>query len=318
MEINIAYACNDAYIMQTGISMISLFENNKDIEHIRVYFIDMGTTEGSRKDLQDIVDKYDREMLVIPFTEWEDDLPVDSTGRHIKSVYAKIFFGRIQGIDRILYIDSDTVVVGSLKDLWNIDMEKYAIAGVQTINTPTAKAKIGLDKDALVINDGVALLNLALWRKLNYEEKCIDFIKKWNGNPPVLSEGTINAVCQENLGRLDLQYNLTSLSKDFTKKEIEIVTGTDYYSQSEIDYAINNPCIIHFVSGFHERPWCKNSTHPFKARYLEYKRVSKWEDTDLSESKLPTRVKTIKFLHNILPTSVFCYFYMRFGRSNRR
>lgn len=318
MEVNIAYACNDAYIMQTGISMISLFENNKDIEHIRIYFIDMGVTKDSRKDLQDIVDKYNREMIIIPFTEWEKKLPVDSTGRHIKSVYAKIFFGRIQDIDRILYIDSDTVVVDSLGELWNTDMDRYAIAGVQTINTPIAKERIGLNIDDLVINDGVALLNLKLWRELSYEKKCIDFIRKWNGNPPVLSEGTINSVCQNSLGKLDLRYNLTSVSIDFHQKEIEIITGTAYYSQKEIDNAILNPCIIHYVSGFHERPWCRNSTHPFKEQYFKYKKKSKWTDVELLEAKRSTRIRMTKFLHDILPIKVFCFFYNHFGKSNRK
>ena len=36
---NIAYSCNDYYVPQTGISMISLFENNKEVDDICVYLI---------------------------------------------------------------------------------------------------------------------------------------------------------------------------------------------------------------------------------------------------------------------------------------
>ena len=117
MKVNVAYACNDAYIMHTGISIISLLENNKDIEEICIYFIDMGISEKSKIDLEEIADKYSRQLIIIPFSDWEGDLPVDSTGRHIKSVYAKIFFGRIPDIDRILYIDSDTIVADSIRKL---------------------------------------------------------------------------------------------------------------------------------------------------------------------------------------------------------
>ena len=317
MNVNVAYACNDAYMMHTGISMISLFENNRDIEHITVYFIDMGISDQSKCDLHEITDLYGRNLIIIPFQQWESDLPVSSTGRHIKSVYAKIFFGRIEGIDRILYIDSDTVIVDSIKNLWTTDMEKAAIGGVQTVNTPFQKNKIGLNKDSLVINDGIVLMNLKLWREYKLEEKCIDFIKSCGGNPPVLSEGTINAVCQNFLYRLGIRYNLTSLSRDYSIREIELITETVYYSQAEVSDAINHPCIIHYVASFHERPWCKGSTHPFRNEYLKYKQISKWAQEPLSQGKRTMRTKTVAFLHKILPMRVFNFIVKSIVRTNR-
>lgn len=317
MKINIAYACNEAYIVQTGISMLSLFENNKKIEEIVIYFIDMGTTEESKNDLKEIAREYNRKLIIIPFSDWENELPVDSTGRHIKSVYAKIFFGRIKEIDRILYIDSDTVIVDDLQELWDTKMGICAIAGVQTVNTLAMRQKIELTKDDLVINDGIVLIDLALWRQYKYEKRCIEFIKKWNGNPPVLSEGTINAVCKDYIYKLDLKYNLTSMSKDYSAKEIKLISNADYYTQDEIEKAAAEPCIIHYVSGFHERPWCKNSTHPFKDEYLKYKKMSKWKDKPLEDGKLSKRTKFTARLHRILPTFLFCRLYHWFGRSNR-
>lgn len=317
MEVNVAYACNDAYMIHTGISLISLFENNQDIDQITVFFIDMGISKESRGALQSIVDKYERKLVIIPFIDWELELPVNSTGRHIKSVYAKIFFGRIQGINKILYIDSDTVVVSSIKELWNIDMRNYAIAGVQTINTPAVKKKIGLKQDDFVMNDGVALLNLNMWRKMGFEKKCIDYIEKWNGLPPVLSEGTINAICQKYMYKLDVRYNLTSACTDYSSKELRLVAGTEYYNEQGIEEAIKKPCIIHYVSGFHERPWCENSTHPFKDEYLKYKQLSQWVDTPLEESKLSIRTKFVAAIHRALPTCAFVFLYKLWGRANK-
>lgn len=317
MKVNVAYACNDAYIMHTGISIISLLENNKDIEEICIYFIDMGISEKSKIDLEEIVDKYSRQLIIIPFSDWEGDLPVDSTGRHIKSVYAKIFFGRIPDIDRILYIDSDTIVADSIRKLWNTNMDKYAIAGVETINTPNAKRKIKLKVDDLVINDGVALMNLKLWREKNFEKKCLNFVKKWNGNPPVLSEGTINSVCKGYICRLNLKYNLTSAAIDYSAKEIELLTGCSYYSQEQINSAVKSPCIIHYVSGFHNRPWNKKSTHPFKQYYLKYKKISKWKDIPLGEGKLSKKTRLIYYMHRIMPYQIFVGIYKKIGKANR-
>ena len=41
MKLNILYGCDDNYAPYTGISMTSLFENNRDIEEITVYFAAM-------------------------------------------------------------------------------------------------------------------------------------------------------------------------------------------------------------------------------------------------------------------------------------
>ena len=42
---NIAYSCDNAYVEQTGISLISVFENNKDEKEIVVYLISKGITK---------------------------------------------------------------------------------------------------------------------------------------------------------------------------------------------------------------------------------------------------------------------------------
>lgn len=317
MRVNIAYACNEAYMIHTIISLISLFENNTNIDRIVIYFIDMGISLKSQEELEDIVRKYHRELVIISFTDWEDELPVKSTGRHIKSVYAKIFFGRIKDIDRILYIDSDTVIVDGIQELWNTDMGIHAIAGVETINTFKARSKIELSQKDLVINDGIVLINLNLWRKYEFEKRCIDFIRKWKGDPPVLSEGTINAVCKGYIYKLSLRYNLTSASKDFTAKEIEKITGSQYYTQEEINFAVKNPCIIHYVTGFHNRPWNEDSTHPLKDEYLKYKGLSKWADNKLCKNKMNKKIRFVYYLHKFLPNKVFFILYKTFGKSYR-
>ena len=317
MRISVAYACNEKYMIQTEISIISLFENNMEIDEIIIYFIDMGITELSRRNLKELIDIYHGRLNIIPFSRWESDLPVGNTGRHIKSVYAKLFFGRINDLERILYIDSDTVIVDSIRVLWEMDMQKCVIAGVQTVSTLKTKEKIGLSKNDLVINDGVVLIDLNKWRKYNFEEKCIEFIKRWKGNPPILSEGTINFVCRGYLRRLSLRFNTTSACKDYTSNEIVLMTGMDYYSQKEMDEAAKNPCIIHYASGFHKRPWIFGSTHPYREEYLKYRKLSKWSSKPLEKSQFMKRERLVYWIHRILPQKLFMHLYIKFGRNNR-
>ncbi len=305
MIINVAYACNEAYMEQQTVSLTSLFENNQQIEAIHIYFIDMGITEQSKEELKKLANKYRRELEIIPFRSIVYDLDVKDTGRHIESVYAKLFFGRIRGIDKILYLDSDTIVADTLKPLWEADLGDCVCAGVETVHTAMDNKVMGLSQNDIAVNDGVILMDLLAWREGNYLTKCLDYIGKYNGSPPVLSEGTINNVCKGRIKILDPRYNLMNALVGGNAKKIMKIMGRTYYSQHIIDDATENPVIIHYLKGFTNRPWCKDCRHPLKDEYLKYRAMTKWANTPLADIKLPFRLKVLHFLYNNLPVIFF-------------
>ncbi len=305
IRINVAYACNEAYMEQTTVSLVSLFENNKNIEKIVIYFIDMGITKESAAEMNRLVESYGHTLIVIPFDKIAYDINVDNTGRHIQSVYAKLFFGRIEEIDRIIYLDSDIVVNDSLMPLWNLDLGDCVCAGVETIHTIEDNRRIGLTPEERAINDGMVLMDLKAWRDGDYLLKCMEYIKCYNGNPPVLSEGTINAVCKGKILIIDPRYNLMSGIVGETSKRIECLTGRKYYSQEILDNATKNPCIIHYLSGFYNRPWCEQCSHPMKDIYLKFRKKTKWRNAPLQKKKLSRRVKLIGLAYYHLPMSIF-------------
>lgn len=315
MNINVAYACNEAYMEQTSVSLISLFEHNRDLDGVNVYFIDMGITTESAEDLKELVQSFGGQLFIIPFDDIAFDLNVRSTGRHTQSVYAKIFFGRIGGIDRIIYLDSDIIVADSLLPLWQMNLEDCVCAGVETIHTIKDNEKMGLLPEERAINDGMVLMDLAGWRQGNYLEKCLAYIAEKNGQPPVLSEGTINAVCKGKIKVISPRYNLMSAVVGANTKKLEVITGRKYYDQQTIDDATKNPCIIHYLSGFYNRPWCKECSHPFKDKYLFYRKKTKWANKPLQDKKLPTRIKFVGLLYKYLPASIFVILRKALGKS---
>lgn len=307
MTVNVAYACDDAYIEQTSVSLISLFENNKDVDEIVIYFINMGINDESKAYLNELVHSYNRIIHIIDFDEIAFDLNVNSTGRHTKSVYAKFFFGRINDIDRIIYLDSDIVVNDSIVPLWTTELDGCICAGVETLHSADDNIAMGLNEDTKAINDGMVLMDLQAWRNNNCLENCLRFINDFDGEPPVLSEGTINNVL---LGRIKIihpRYNLMSGIVNAKQRKIEVLTGRDYYSQKQLDEASNNPCVIHYLSGFYNRPWCSNCSHPLKNIYLMYREKTKWSDTPLVEKKLPVRLKMIGYAYRYLPIHIFVW-----------
>ena len=183
---NIAYSCDNAYIEQTGISLISVFENNKEEKEIKVYLISKGISNENIEKLDSLCKSYIRELVVVNFDDIAFDLPQCSCGRHLETIYAKVFFSRIEGLDKVLYLDSDVVVVGNLKPLWETDLSEKYMGVVETTYTKGKKA-LGIPRSTPFFNDGVVLVNVDYCRENNLIFKVIEQVNAFGGNPPVLA-----------------------------------------------------------------------------------------------------------------------------------
>lgn len=309
-NLNIAYACDNNYIEQTGISMISLFENNKEFENISIYFIDMGISDTNKNKLRSIVNSYNRRIDFVKFEEIAWDLEADQGERHIRSVYAKLFLFRLSDkLKKILYIDSDTIIKESLLELWNQDIEGKCIAATITTCKPSIKRKLNLPENSAVVNDGIVLIDLNIWRDKRYLEKCLHAIKSFGGHPPVLSEGIINMVLHDDIYYMHPKFNVTAMLTMFKKEELDALTGTEYYSGKQVKDAVSSPTIIHYAGNTCIRPWFKNSEYPLNEYYFEYRNISMWKNEPMKTGSLSMKMRIIRLLHTIIPSKLFVQIY---------
>ena len=298
---NIAYSCNEAYIQHTGISMLSLLESNKHIPNITFFFIQKDVKDPSIEQLIILARNYEREIEIISFDSICFDLKINSLGRHIETIYSKLFFSRIEGVDKILYLDSDTIINGSLKELWEIDLENNLFAGVdaKAINSGNI---INLGRSDPLINDGVVIVNVKELRKHDMLNKFKTYIDAYKGAPPLLSEGIINKLCIGKIKIIHPKYNLMSGLISFKGNRF---ANTDfYYTKDVIQEAIKSPVIIHYLAAFYNRPWDINCSHPMKDLYLYYKSISFWKNVALENKKLSFYLRIIKLLYTFLPHDI--------------
>ena len=296
---NVAYSCNDYYIPQTGISMISLFENNKDVKDICVYLVSKDVSEDNVKVLREIAEKYNRQFVVVSFDDIAYDLNLTNTGRHIATVYTKIFFSRIEGVDKMIYFDSDTVVVGSLKDLWDCNLDGCYMGVVGTNPTKYWK-ELGLQRGDRFFNDGMAIVNVDFCRKNDLIGQVLKVVDKFNGNPPTLSEGVLNKVCYGKVKYISLKYNLMAGILYLCNLDVKYVSRYLHYSEEELIESCQRPVVIHYLTAFYNRPWFTPCTHPYKDEYIKYKALSPWKDVKPEYKPLPIRVKLIKKCYEVL------------------
>lgn len=63
--INVLYQANEAFVIPLGVSIISLLENNKEMEKIEINILDDGIEEDSKKHLSALISRYYRTLRFI-------------------------------------------------------------------------------------------------------------------------------------------------------------------------------------------------------------------------------------------------------------
>lgn len=305
MELNVAYSSDDNYAKYMGISILSLLENNKDdFEKINIYIIDNNISKNNKEKLMEIISNYNACIIYLEFNKLATNLKTDN--KFFISSFGRIFLSNIEEIDKIVYLDCDSMITSSLMDLWNINIDNYYLAGVQDTVFKYYITSIGLKENFRYINAGFLLINLRKWRKDDITTKCIEFIDSFNGSVPHHDQGTINAVCNKKIYLLPPKYNMQSPMFLYTANQIKKINEYEfYYEQAELEDGRKNPIFVHFTAGFYNRPWFSNCTHPLKERYLEYYNKSPWKHEKLKKGKLCKNVKIMKALYNILPFNIY-------------
>lgn len=305
--VNVVYACNDGYVRQTIVSMVSVIEHNPMAE---LYLISDGISEENRRLTAEKLEKFGKQVRILELEDVLPEIHFDEGDRHPKTVYAKLFLGDIIQEKRILYLDSDVIVTGSLEPLFTRKMEGKTIGGVLMPYCSKLKKRVGCTPCKPYICDGVVLFDLEKWKKNGRTEDCLDYIRRHQGKPPMLSEGTLNYICQDEIEVLEPKYNLMPSMLMYDLKQIRTLFRADCYyeSQEELDEAKEKPVMIHFMNELYNRPWFEPCDHPMKEYYLKAeKRVFGKHQAELVP--LSAHTSRTVWLKRHIPFSVFAALY---------
>ena len=153
---NIVYVANEAYVSILGTSLYSLYESNKAEALLNVYLIQTGISEKSIKLLKRLADSFARSISIINFEDIKRRKELDFLENKFDiSVMARLFADELlpKHLDRVLYIDCDTLVLRSVHKLFYMELGDKTIAAVPepTINL-MVKEKIGIALSQMYFN----------------------------------------------------------------------------------------------------------------------------------------------------------------------
>lgn len=307
---NVAYHLTDNYAKISGTSIVSLFENNKDIDEINVYLIENGFTQKTKDKFTELANKYGRKIYFIPMPNLNgDDFNlglVSIKKKWMFDSYSRLFLDRLlpEDVERIIYLDGDTLVLGSLKKLWEMNLDGNCCAAcLDCVSEPYYKL-FGINTKNRYCNSGLILIDLMAWRKKEIGNKVKLYVQKNNGYVFFMEQTVFNAVLQNEMVYLPFKYNVSSLVQVLSYDDLmKLRKPLHFYTEKEVEKAKKNPIVIHMTGFFYviNRAWNEVTNHPDKERFIEYCKKYDWGVGILDKDKRNFKTKAKDWIVHALP-----------------
>lgn len=275
-EKSVVYICDDNYTWLTGASMSSLLKWNRNVH---IFIIGADIQLENRLLLEDVAHMYGGNCSILDVPEkFKKNV---SGQRWPVFTLARLYISDIlpDCIKRTLYLDSDTLITNDIKELWEMDMKDKLFYGVKDCIGRRYKRNIGLAENDIYINGGVLLMNLDALRKKKITEEICPFLRNYYNAMSYFDQDVLNAVFRGKIGILPPEYNVMTIVERIGYKGLcTLRHPSSYYSRTEIDYAKEHPCIIHFSKHVLSiQPWFEDSDHPYAETFRYYVHTGPWK-----------------------------------------
>lgn len=249
---NILVSLDSNYINALEVMLTSLLVENPE-QKFDVYVLNSSISFEEFKEIKYSLDANRCRIIDIKVDEDQfKDAPISD--RYPKEMYYRILAAKLlpENIDRILYLDPDLIIINSIDELYNMDLEGKYFAGATHIGKQLNiinGMRLSMPAESEYINSGVLLMNIDLLRKEQDEKEVYNYIK---GNSLMLflpDQDVINALYGDKTVIIDAEkYNMGEVYY----KKIKYLPGG---SEEKIDmkWVVNNTCIIHYYG--RNKPW---------------------------------------------------------------
>ena len=186
-KIPIFFAVDDEYVPFLAVALQSLVENSKKENNYLIKILYTNITDEN----QEKIKKYESENINIEFVCLSYYINKVKDKLYTRDYYSKTTYFRLfipdlyPQFDKVLYLDSDIVILSDIADLYNVDMGDNLLAAVpddviQTIEVfrEYAEKVVGVATYKNYFNAGILLMNLDELRKFNFQEKFLYLLEK--------------------------------------------------------------------------------------------------------------------------------------------
>jgi len=248
--VSVVFASDDGYSFFLGAALVSLFENKTGNYPVVVYVIDGGIAPVNKARFRELESKYRFTIrYLVPDDSLFEGLP---TGIWPVAAYYRMIVARLlpKDVRKIIYLDCDILILGDLKELYNINLGGKMLGAVRDpIEGERSCVRLGISIGAGYFNSGVLLIDIVEWRKADVEPRLFVVLRKWREKLFFPDNDALNIAFRESWLCIPERFNAFPFSH------------------------VSNPLIVHFASA---KPWYRLSAVPYRDQYLYYLHKTPW------------------------------------------
>lgn len=208
--INISYSSDKNYAKYLALSMATVLTSKAPDEKIKFFILDGGLTTKDRENIFKLKNISDCEINFINVSkEAFVNCPLGEP-KHlsIATYYRLLLPDFLPDIDKIIYLDCDIQVKGSLKELFNTNLEENILGAVHDINNEKISKYWHLNE---YYNAGVLLLDLDKLRKIEFTRNLYNYINEYQSKLLYADQDIINICFKNQIKTLAPKWNFQSL-----------------------------------------------------------------------------------------------------------
>ena len=232
----IVYCFDSNYASYAATSMLSLYENTAT--PVKIYCLIPSSETGKIIPIMTLIKGKGIDIQVMGVDE--SLMQTWKTTHHLNwACYLRLLIPEIIEEKKVIYLDSDTLVLKDLSGLYAIDTESNGFAGVKD-SGGASTSKVARVKDDIYINSGVLLINIPVLKEDNFFNKCEIIYKEHYESITWLDQCIINKYAEKKKTIIDPKWNRQIFPNDLKSYEFDNLLA-------------NNTNIIHFLGGI--KPW---------------------------------------------------------------
>lgn len=259
MDINIVYGANDKFTRYTYISLLSLLKNTKN--NVNCYLLTMMGNPWVKeiKKLEKLFKNFKFNEVLCEINTIKG-LKTSNMLNHLNiNTYLRFFVSEL-GVNRVIYLDSDIVVIWDICGLYKENLENKIVWVVSEWPSQILKdiKNIISFKWKKYFNAWVMLIDLNLWKRFWISWKCLNLLKE--RTYPANDQDVLNIILEKDSKYFDGKYNVQSFYFSLNNNFVDNGFDIDYYKD-----AVKNPIVIHYT--WQGKPRHLLNNHPRRRDY---------------------------------------------------
>lgn len=261
--------CTNVLFQQhAAVCLASLLSNNPEL-FFDILIVSQPTERLDEERLRRSLTQFANHSLRFIYFSIPSDLSLPLIAHYTIDTYTRLWVKEFfpKNVSRVLYLDADIVVVGSVAPLWSADLGGALLGAVDIPGSDQGVRLLGLRYEDGYFNAGVLLIDLDQWRAIRAEEIVMDYIRK-NPERIMYDQDALNACFHACTKRLHYKWNVI---RPFYREPITLPL-----ERGVIEAIRREARIIHFNGG--SKPWSYFCDHPRRGEYKRYLLMTDWRD----------------------------------------